>query len=61
MRTPGPVVRNTWWRWAFVALILIECAPICGYAPTQDGPSHLDNAAVIANYAAAPIIRSTTA
>jgi hypothetical protein len=25
--------------------------------PTQDGPSHLDNAAVIANYATAPIFR----
>ena len=59
MTVPGPVVRSTWWRWAFVALILIECAPIWAfrYVPTQDGPSHLDNAAVIANYAAAPIFR----
>ena len=42
-----------------MALILIECAPIWAfrYVPTQDGPSHLDNAAVIANYATAPIFR----
>ena len=52
-------MRSAWWRWAFVALILIECAPIWAFrfVPTQDGPSHLDNAAVIANYATAPIIR----
>ena len=59
MTVAGSVVRSTWWRWAFVALILIECAPIWAfrYVPTQDGPSHLDNAAVIANYATAPIYR----
>ena len=59
MTVPGPEVRSTWWRWAFIALILIECAPIWAfrYVPTHDGPSHLDNAAVIANYAAVPILR----
>jgi hypothetical protein len=55
----GKVRGSRFWRGAFVALILLQCAPIWlfRYVPTQDGPSHLDNAAVMAHYGSEPIYR----
>src|SRR3974390_1499048 len=40
------------WRSALVLLIILECAPfwIFPYFPSQDGPSHLHNASVLAHY-----------
>ena len=44
------------WQWAALALLLLEIAPIWSldYFPSQDGPSHLHNAAVIAEYGSQP-------
>ncbi len=45
------------WRGLFIALLLLECAPFWAlqYFPSQDGPSHLYNAAVLANYGTEPL------
>jgi hypothetical protein len=49
------------WTWiaVFVALIALECYPIWAfpYFPSQDGPSHLYNASVLANYSSQPLYR----
>ena len=45
------------WRALFLALIVLECVPFWAfqYIPSQDGPSHLHNAVVLANYGTEPI------
>jgi hypothetical protein len=45
------------WRTAFLALIILECVPVWvfHYFPSQDGPSHLHNASVLAHYGTTPI------
>jgi hypothetical protein len=44
-------------RLAFLFLIALECAPfwLFNYFPSQDGPSHLHNLMVVANYRAEPV------
>jgi hypothetical protein len=46
-------------RVLFLALLLAQIAPIWWwtYFPSQDGPSHLYNAAVAADYASTPLYR----
>jgi len=48
----GKVFHNRFWRSAFYALLLLECAPlwVFRYLPSTDGPSHLYNASVLANH-----------
>src|ERR1035441_2510269 len=50
---------NRFWRSAFLALMVLECSPFWAYQyfPSQDGPSHLHNASVLANYGSEPIYR----
>jgi hypothetical protein len=50
--TSGSLFCNRFWRCAFYALLLLECVPIWifRYSPSTDGPSHLYNASVLANY-----------
>ncbi len=45
------------WRVAFWILLALECAPfwMFRYFPSQDGPSHIHNAEVLANYGTEPI------
>ena len=45
------------WRVAFWILLALECAPfwMFRYLPSQDGPSHIHNAEVLANYGTEPI------
>ena len=45
------------WRVAFWILLALECAPfwMFRYFPSQDGPSHIHNAQVLANYGSEPI------
>lgn len=47
------------WRAAFLALLAAGCAPfwIHPYFPSQDGPSHLYNAWVLAHFERTPIFR----
>src|SRR5580698_996504 len=49
---------RVWWC-VFAGLIVLECLPlwVFRYFPSQDGPSHLHNALVTANYAAEPLYR----
>jgi hypothetical protein len=49
---------RVWWC-VFAALIALECLPlwVFRYFPSQDGPSHLHNAVVTANYASEPSYR----
>lgn len=44
------------WTVALVGIIVLECLPfwLLPYFPSQDGPSHFHNAAVLADYATAP-------
>lgn len=56
--TPHPPAHGErLFRIAFVALLILQCLPfwIFSYAPSQDGPSHLHNAHVLAQYSAEPI------
>ena len=56
--TPTPAAPgDRLFRIAFVALLVLQCLPlwIFPYAPSQDGPSHLHNAHVLAQYSAEPI------
>ena len=55
----GSAPAGRFWRIAFVALLVLNCLPlwIFSYPPSQDGPSHLHNAAVMADYAAEPVYR----
>ena len=56
--TPHPAAGGErLYRIAFVALLVLQCVPlwIFSYAPSQDGPSHLHNAHVLAHYGAEPI------
>jgi hypothetical protein len=43
---------NRAWRCVFFSLLLLECAQlwVFQYSPSTDGPSHLMNASVVANY-----------
>ncbi len=45
------------WRGLFIAIIILECVPLWAfqYIPSQDGPSHLYNAVVLANYGTEPL------
>src|SRR5580658_3120401 len=47
----GAAFQNRFWRYAFFALLILECIPIWvfRYAPSTDGPSHLYNASILAN------------
>jgi len=49
---------RVWWC-VFAGLIALACAPlwVFRYFPSQDGPSHLHNALVTANYASEPLYR----
>ncbi len=48
----GGVPDRRYWRFAFIVLLVVECVPFWAfrYFPSQDGPSHLHNALVLANY-----------
>ena len=55
-RNPGTF--DAWaWRLIVSALIALQCVPIWiwRYFPSQDGPSHLSNAAVMMNYRSQPV------
>jgi hypothetical protein len=47
------------WRVAFLAIMVLECLPfwVYQYFPSQDGPTHLHNASVLANYGSELIYR----
>jgi hypothetical protein len=47
------------WRVAFLAIMVLECLPfwVYRYFPSQDGPTHLHNASVLANYGSELIYR----
>ena len=47
------------WRSAFLVMMVLECAPfwVFRYFPSQDGPTHLHNASVLANYGSEVIYR----
>jgi len=47
------------WKAAFIVLLILEWAPIglLHHFPSQDGPSHLYNAAVMANRTSQPVYR----
>ncbi len=49
---PPPSSDSRFWRFAFVIVMLLECSPlwVYRYFPSQDGPSHLHNASVLAHY-----------
>jgi hypothetical protein len=53
-RRPGLV-----WLCVFIALVALECYPVwtLGHFPSQDGPSHLYNAAVLAQWSGQPVYR----
>ena len=53
---PPPAQGERLFRIAFVVLLVLQCLPfwIFSYAPSQDGPSHLHNAHVLAHYNAEP-------
>src|SRR5258706_889829 len=50
---------NSFWRFTFWVLMVLECVSfwVFQYIPSQDGPSHLHNASVLANYGMEPIYR----
>src|ERR1700680_1444491 len=50
---------NRFWRFAFLALMVLECSAlwVYPYFPSQDGPSHLHNASVLASYGTEVIYR----
>ncbi len=51
-QTPPSPSDDRFWRYVFIGLLVLACASlwIFRYIPTQDGPSHLHNATVFANY-----------
>jgi hypothetical protein len=52
-------MESRFWRSAFLALLVLECSPflVNRYFPSQDGPSHLHNASVLAHYGSELIYR----
>lgn len=51
--------RKLGWVGMFAALLVLECVPVwtLRHFPSQDGPSHLYNAAVLANWNSQPLYR----
>jgi hypothetical protein len=55
----GRAFGKRFWRAAFLLMMLLECLPFWAYRyfPSQDGPTHLHNASVLANYGSEAIYR----
>jgi hypothetical protein len=55
----GRTFSKRFWRTAFLLIMFLECLPfwVFRYFPSQDGPTHLHNASVLANYGSEAIYR----